>query len=170
MMNLDSILRLSICTVFLCLPDLRANERWVDVLENVRGEGFEGWKPEQIVGYALVNSRAVEASSYTKGVLLLWMNREFPHLELLWWKSKDSEKRRLIVSCFYLLTDEGGDFRDSPNWPSFSTEALRFSTEREARQQEILDAQQTNQELKDALKKSISVLKKDINFVLRDKN
>jgi len=157
---------LAIFTSILYSNVLCAEERWPDILADITAEGFDGWKSEQIVGYAEINANAVGVPSYTKGVLLLWINREFSHLELLWWKSEDPEKRELILSCFYLLTDENGDFRNSPNWPVFTAYALRFSAEKEARQTEIVNAQQASQKLKKTLRDTVETMKNDLASAL----
>lgn len=154
-------------TSFFCYNFSYAEERWVDALEDTTAKGFDGWKVEQIVGYAEVNANAVGVSSYTKGILLLWINREFSHLELLWWKSKDPEKRELILFCFYALTDDNSDFRKSPNFPDFVSHALRFTAEKEARQIEIKNAQQASQEVKKALRDTVKTMKNDLERMLK---
>lgn len=167
-MNRNFIQFLALLTSVACSNILCAEDGWVDTLEHITAKGFNGWKSEQIVGYAEMNANAVEASSYTKGILLLWINREFSHLELLWWRSEDPEKRNLILSCFYALTDENSDFRKSPNWPPFATYARKFSTEKEARQTEIIEAQQASQKLKKALRDTVKTMKNDLAFESHD--
>lgn len=144
------------------IGSLCGNEHWKDALQDTRAEGFEEWTSEQITGYAMMNADAVKASSYTKGILLLWINKEFRELELLWWKSEDSRKRGLILACFYALTDEDGDFRKSPNWPRFFHNSERFGAEKKKRLKELDDAKRIDDLLKKSLVKTVATLRLDL--------
>lgn len=99
---------------------------------------FKGWTEEQILGYASINSNAIESKSYIPAILLLWINKQYDQLELLWWKSEESSKRTLVVACYVAATAERGDFRAMKKWPGFEGNLWKFNEEQKlARKQEI---------------------------------
>lgn len=82
-------------------------------------------------------------------ILNLWRSRQFNFLELLWWKTRESEKRLLILSLFL-----GGRLEDTSAMPSFNLYYSRFEgKEAQTRKEEIDCIEKNRKKIHDLLKK-----------------
>ena len=101
---------------------------------------------------AMMSAQTDLESHFLPAIIRLYKYRKTEFLELLWWKTDNSIKRVIILSCYYATSPENGDRRKIETWPRFSSHIHRFkSDEKELRYKELEYVEKNEEKLRKIL-------------------